>query len=74
MGQLKVLERSLGPRPLLSGIKIWSLMGLATLSVCPSYSCLCLSSFPLRGPERTVSALARTALQPPTHIRRAWAC
>lgn len=33
MGQLKFLEHSLGPRPLLSDIKIWGLMGLATLSV-----------------------------------------
>lgn len=35
--------------------------------------CLCLSSFPLRGPERTKSALAKTALEPPTDVRRAWA-
>lgn len=33
--QFKVLERSLGPRPLLSGIEIWGIMGLAILSVCP---------------------------------------
>lgn len=47
--QLWVLEHSVGPRPLLSGIEIWGVTGLATLSVCPS-ACVC-PPFPCEAPR-----------------------
>ena len=69
--QFKVLERSLGPRPLLSGIEIWGIMGLAILSVCPKLLVLVSVLLSPEKPETTVSALTTTPPEPPTHLGRA---
>ena len=70
--QLWVLEHSVGPRPLLSGIEIWGVAGLATLSVPKLPVLVSVLPSPARPREKHLCP-AQDSAGATAHLRRAWA-